>query len=77
MHPIIEIIDDNIAIDGKQFKRHELRELKLYLQQCGVTEALFYPEDDDQANRLEEIVIEMRDLNPDIADDNNISYYEN
>jgi hypothetical protein len=76
-NPVIEIKNNNIVVNGKEFERHELLECKLYLQQIGSEEALFYPEDDEERDQLHNIIIEMGETTPEVIDNNINSYYIN
>ena len=56
---IIRVVDDKLCINGKVFEHHELQESKEYLQSINTEEALFYPEDEEEMDKLHKIIIRM------------------
>ena len=76
-NPIMCVIEGKLCINGIIFEHNELRESKEYLQSIGAEEVLFYPEDEDEADQLHEIIIKMADASPEASDDDITSYYLN
>ena len=76
-NPVICVVDGKLCINGIIFELHELRESKEYLQSIGAEEAHFYPEDEDQADELHEIIIKMAEITPEASGDEIVSYYLN
>ena len=76
-HPILSIKNNNLWINDKEFQRNQLREAKQYLQQIGSVEALFYPQSDEDEDKLQNIVMEMRDQSQEVIDDDLESFYLN
>lgn len=76
-HPILSIKNNNLWINDREFQRDQLREAKEYLQQIGSVEALFYPQSEDEEDKLQTIVMEMRDQSQEVIDDNLESFYLN
>ena len=76
-NPVICVVDCKLCINGIIFELHELRESKEYLQSIGAEEAHFYPEDEDQADELHEVIIKMADASPEASGDEIASYYLN
>ena len=76
-HPILSIKNNNLWINDKEFQRNQLREAKQYLQQIGSVEALFYPQSDEDEDKLQNIVMEMRDQSQEVIDDDFESFYLN
>ena len=76
-NPVICVVDGQLCINGIIFELHELRESKEYLQSIGAEEAHFYPEDEDQADELHEVIIKMADASPEASGDEIASYYLN
>ena len=77
INPIISVVNGKLCINGIIFELHELRESKEYLQSIGAEEAHFYPEDEDQADELHEIIIKMAEITPEASGDEIASYYLN
>ena len=71
------MVDGKLCINGIIFELLELRESKEYLQSIGAEEAHFYPEDEDQADELHEVIIKMADASPEASGDEIASYYLN
>ena len=76
-NPVICVVDGKLCINGIIIELHELRESKEYLQSIGAEEAHFYPEDEDQADELHEVIIKMADASPEASGDEIASYYLN
>ena len=76
-HPILSIKNNNLWINDREFQRDQLREAKEYLQQIGSVEALFYPQSEDEEDKLQNIVMEMRDQSQEVIDDDLESFYLN
>ena len=76
-NPVICVVDGKLCINCIIFELHELRESKEYLQSIGAEEAHFYPEDEDQADELHEVIIKMADASPEASGDEIASYYLN
>ena len=77
INPIISVVNGKLCINGKIFEHNELRESKEYLQRIGDEEAHFYPDDEDQADELHEIIIKMAEITPEASGDEIASYYLN
>ena len=56
---IIRVVDDKLCINGKVFEHNELQESKEYLQSINTEGALFYPEDEEEMDKLHKIIIRM------------------
>ena len=76
-NPVICVVNGKICINGKTFEHTELRESKEYLQSLGAEEAFFYPENDEELNELNEIVLKMGEASPESSGDEAASYYLN
>jgi len=77
-NPIICVVDGKICINGTIFEHDELRESKEYLQSLGAEEAFFYPENDEELDELNEIVLKMGEASPESSGENEVaSYYLN
>ena len=75
INPIISVVNGKLCINGKIFEHNELRESKEYLQSIGAEAAHFYPDDEDQADELHEVIIKMADASPEASGDEIASYY--
>jgi hypothetical protein len=73
----LTIVNNNLAIDGREFRHDELREAKEYMQSVGAQEAIFMPEDDDEVDELHKIVIKMGELSPEASGEENSGYFLN
>ena len=77
-NPVICVVNGKICINGKTFEHTELRESKEYLQSLGAEEAFFYPENDEELDELNEIVLKMGEASPESSGENEVaSYYLN
>ena len=76
-HPIIAVVDGKLSINDIIFEHDQLRESKQYLQSLGYSEALFYPANDEDLNKLEEVMTIMSELNNGASGDDTPSYYLN
>ena len=77
-NPVICVVNGKICINGTTFEHDELRESKEYLQSLGAEEAFFYPENDEELNELNEIVLKMGEASPESSGENEVaSYYLN
>tara|TARA_B100000959_G_C14951813_1_gene612189 strand:+ start:1756 stop:1998 length:243 start_codon:yes stop_codon:yes gene_type:complete len=76
-NPVICVVDGKLCINGIIFELHELRESKEYLQSIGSEEAHFYPEDENQADELHEVIMKMAEMSPEASNDEIVSYYLN
>jgi len=76
-NPVICVVDGKLCINGIIFELHELRESKEYLQSIGSEEAHFYPEDENQADELHEVIMKMAEMSPEASGDGIASYYLN
>jgi hypothetical protein len=76
-HPIIAVVDGKLSINDIIFEHDQLRESKQYLQSLGYSEALFYPANDEDLNKLEEVMTIMSEINNGAAGDETPSYYLN
>ena len=77
INPIIGVIDGKLSINGVIFEHNELRELKQYLQSIGAEEAFFYPDDDNEADELQKIIMKMAEVTPEASGNEIKSYYLN
>ena len=76
-HPIIAVVDGKLSINDIIFEHDQLRESKQYLQSLGYSEALFYPANDEDLNKLEEVMTIMSEVNNEASGDETPSYYLN
>ncbi len=76
-HPIIAVVDGKLSINDIIFEHDQLRESKQYLQSLGYSEALFYPANDEDLNKLEEVMTIMSEINNGASGDDTPSYYLN
>ena len=76
-NPVLSVVDGNMCINGKTFKHTELRESKEYLQSIDAEEALFYPENEEEIEKLTEIINKMGETSPEFFDEEITSYYLN
>ena len=76
-HPIIAVVDGKLSINDIIFEHDQLRESKHYLQILGYSEALFYPANDEELNKLEEVMTIMSEINNVASGDETPSYYLN
>ena len=76
-HPIIAVVDGKLSINDIIFEHDQLRESKQYLQSLGYSEALFYPANDEDLNKLEEVMTIMSETNNGASGDDTPSYYLN
>ena len=76
-HPIIAVVDGKLSINDIIFEHDQLRESKQYLQSLGYSEALFYPANDEELNKLEEVMTIMSEINNGASGDETPSYYLN
>ena len=76
-NPVLSVVDGKMCINGKTFELSELRESKEYLQSIDAEEALFYPENEEEIEKLTEIINKMGETSPEICDDEMSSYYLN
>ena len=76
-HPIIAVVDGKLSINDIIFEHDQLRESKQYLQSLGYSEALFYPVNDEDLNKLEEVMTIMSEINNEASGDETPSYYLN
>ncbi|SVB02914.1 uncharacterized protein METZ01_LOCUS155768 [marine metagenome] len=76
-HPIIAVVDGKLSINDIIFEHDQLRESKQYLQSLGYSEALFYPANDEDLNKLEEVMTIMSEINNGASGDETPSYYLN
>jgi len=76
-HPIIAVVDGKLSINDIIFEHDQLRESKQYLQSLGYSEALFYPANDEDLNKLEEVMTIMSEINNEASGDDTPSYYLN
>ena len=76
-HPIIAVVDGKLSINDIIFEHDQLRESKQYLQSLGYSEALFYPANDEDLNKLEEVMTTMSEINNEASGDETPSYYLN
>ena len=77
LYPILTIKNNNLSINNREFQRNQLREAKEYLHQIGSVEALFYPQSEDEEDKLHNIVMEMRDKSQEVLDADLESFYLN
>ena len=75
-NPVLSVVDGNMCINGKTFEHTELRESKEYLQSIDAEEALFYPENEEEIEKLTEIINKMGEISPESGDELP-SYYLN
>ena len=76
-NPIIAVVEGKLCINDIIFEHHQLRESKQYLQSLGYSEVLFYPADDEDLNKLEEVMSIMSEINCEASGDETLSYYLN
>ena len=76
-NPVLSVKDGKMCINGNTFEHTELRESKEYLQRIDAEEALFYPENEEEIEEMQEIITKMGELSPEITGDEPISYYLN
>ena len=76
-NPILRVVDGKMCINGKVFEHTELRESKEYLQRISAEEALFYPENEEEIDEMQNIITKMGELSPEFSDDNYNTYYLN
>ena len=76
-HPIIAVVDGKLSINDIIFEHDQLRESKQYLQSLGYSEAFFYPANDEDLNKLEEVMTIMSEINNEASGDETPSYYLN
>ena len=55
-NPVLSVVDGKMCINGKTFEHTELRESKEYLQRIDAEEALFYPENEEEIEEMQEII---------------------
>ena len=58
-NPVVRVVDDKLCINGKVFEHHELQESKEYIQSLNASEAVFYPESEEELDKLHKIIIRM------------------
>ena len=66
---IIRVVDDKLCINGKVFEHNELQESKEYLQSINTEEACFYPENEEEVDKLHKIIIRMGERDDDYRND--------
>ena len=76
-NPIIAVIEGKLCINDIIFEHDQLRESKQYLQSLGYSEVLFYPANDEDINKLEEVMSIMSEINYEASGDETLSYYLN
>ena len=76
-NPVICVVEGKLCINGIVFEHNELRESKEYLPSIGSEEAHFYPDDEDEADELHEIIMKMAEMSPEASGDKIGSYYLN
>ena len=76
-HPIIAVVDGKLSINDIIFEHDQLRESKQYLQSLGYSEVFFYPADDEDLNKLEEVMSIMSGINCEVSGEETLSYYLN
>ena len=76
-HPIIAVVDGKLSINDIIFEHDQLRESKQYLQSLDYSEAFFYPANDEDLNKLEEVMSIMSETNYEASGDETPSYYLN
>ena len=76
-HPIIAVVDGKLSINDIIFEHDQLRESKQYLQSLGYSEVFFYPADDEDLNKLEEVMSIMSGINCETSGEETLSYYLN
>ena len=73
----LTIVDDKLCVDRTVFELHELREVKQYFQENGYTSSQFYPEGDNDVDKLHSIIEKMGKLSPECAGRDIESFYLN
>ena len=76
-NPIIAVVEGKLCINDIIFEHDQLRESKQYLQSLGYSEVLFYPANDEDLNKLEEVMSIMSEINCEASGDEILSYYLN
>ena len=76
-NPVIRVVDRKLCINEIVFEHDQLRESKEYLQSLGYTEVIFYPENDEDINELEEVMSVMSKKNCESAGKEIPTYYLN
>ena len=72
-NPLVRVVDDKLCINGKVFEHHELQESKEYLQSINAEDACFYPESEEEMDKLHKIIIRMGERDSD-SSHNDSSY---
>ena len=73
----LRVVDNKLEIDGRVFEHSQLREAKEYMQSVNANEAIFMPEDDDEVDALNSIVIKMGELSPEASGEETTGYFLN
>ena len=76
-NPVLSVVDGKMCINGKTFEHTELRESKEYLQSIDAEEAFFYPENEEEIDKMHKIITKMSEMSPEISGDEIPSYYLN
>jgi hypothetical protein len=76
-NPIIAVVEGKLCINDIIFEHDQLRESKQYLQSLGYSEVFFYPANDGDLNKLEEVMSIMSGINCEASGDETLSYYLN
>lgn len=70
------IVDGKLTVDGIVYEHDQLREVKLYFQQNGITDSHFAAINDEHVDMLHQLIIKMGNISPEYAG-NEISFYLN
>ncbi len=73
----LTIVDDKLCVDRTVFELHELREVKQYFQENGYTSSQFYPDKENDVDKLHSIIEKMGELSPECRGDDIESFYLN
>ena len=73
----LTIVDDKLCVDRTVFELDDLRGVRQYFQENGYTSSQFYPEGENDVDKLHKIIEKMRELSPECREGDMDSYYLN
>ena len=73
----LTIVDDKLCVDRTVFELDDLRGVRQYFQENGYTSSQFYPEGENDIDKLHKIIEKMGELSPECRKGDMDSYYLN